>query len=455
MSSRQLLGVVMLGLALSACSSTPIGSGSTDTSEEAAGSVRLPLVTKVGAIGYRLRNATFTIVGSALGGKAKVIKPLPDIEVHNEALPLGSYSINLEKGWILERLGPGDKDYVAIEAKLVTPNPLDFEVTGKAPADALFGFATTSGDVSFGSGSVNVHIGVQDCSLYDSYTASLGTLTANCLGTIDPRAYEIDADGFLVPRFSECVDGDPAKLRSIRQVLSLQHRSARLPFAKACLAGRYATSLAKFQETGTEVCPKWDFVRTENPITAEVIAKIEGQLPRLPSSDPLPPGILDGDRPALKTFNLYAVALDGTPNQSCRGASDCAQLCASTFPGFAVAISKTPDGREAILTDPDSWLETTVFATMSDDPYLRPTFYHPMSYFGGAPGVQFGDPHRAMPCGLDDKGVSICLPESCSYFTGLHRRTRLQLDCNDYSNADTCTSYCGPALPIPPEIPAL
>ncbi len=453
--SRKLLGVAMLGLALSACASTPIGSDKQESSEEATGSVSLPLVTKIGDTGYRLRNATFTITGPALGGRPRVIKPLPDIEVHNEPLPVGSYAITLEKAWILEKRGPADKDYVVVDAKLVTPNPLDFEVTGKAPADALFGFATTSGDVSFTNGSVDVRIGVQDCDLYNSYMASLGTLTANCLGTIDPHAYEIDGEGFLVPTFTKCADGDVRKLRSIRQVLSLQHRTARLPFAKSCIAGRYATSLAKFEATGTSVCPKWQFVRTENPINGDVIAKVAEQLPKLPSSAPLPPGILDGDRPALKTFNLYAVTLDGAPNQRCQGASDCAQVCATTFPGFAVGISKTPDGREAILTDPDSWLETTSYTASTDDPYLRLTFYHPMSYFGGAPGVQFGDPHRAMPCGLDSNNVPICLPESCSYFTGIHRRTRLQLDCNDYADADTCVSYCGAPLPAPPVVPAL
>jgi hypothetical protein len=79
-----------------------------------------------------------------------------------------------------------------------------------------------------------------------------------------------------------------------------------------------------------------------------------------------------------------------------------------------------------------------------------------MSYYGGTPGVQFGDPHRAVPCGLNASGQPVCDPEACSYFTGSsHKKVKLQLDCNDYSNPNTCTSYCGPALPPPPMIPVL
>jgi hypothetical protein len=181
-------------------------------------------------------------------------------------------------------------------------------------------------------------------------------------------------------------------------------------------------------------------------------------LPELPSNEPLPPGILDGDPPALKTFNLYQAVFETQPpaQKGCQGASDCAIACASTFPGFAVGITKTATGLEVVRTDPDSWLETTSYVSRADDPYLKPLFYHPMSYYGGTPGVQFGDPHRAVPCGLNTSGQPVCEAEACSYFTGsIHKKVKLQLDCNDYSNPNTCTSYCGPALPPPPMIPVL
>jgi len=219
-------------------------------------------------------------------------------------------------------------------------------------------------------------------------------------------------------------------------------------------------------------------VRTENPITEEVVARVAGQLPKLPSTDPLPPGILDGDFPALETINLYAVRFSDSPeagssrgsiaaselsgetgrsiNPSCKDATSCAELCASPFPGFVVRPSKTPDGREGLLTDPDAWLETTTFPNEAADPWLLMLYYHPMSYFGGAPGVQFGQPHRSLPCGYNPDGIPRCRSESCSYWTGSsHKKTKLQLDCNDYSNWNTCVSFCGPPLPSPPSLPPL
>ena len=458
--ARQLLGAVVLGLALSACSSQPLGEDTQSaTSEAAAGSVSLPLVTTTpDKVSYRLRLAKFTIAGPALGGRARVITPLADVEVHNESLPTGNYSVTLEKGWVLERRGPEDAAYAAITASLVTPNPMELEITGLQAAEALFGFVTTSGEVSLGNGSVNVRIGVQTCDVFDSYMASLGTLTAACLGTVDPRAYSLNADGYLTPKFDKCTTGDELALRSINQVLSLQYMSASLPTGKACLAGRYSTALAKFLASDIKVCPTLKFVQTENPITKEVIEKVTPMLPELPSTEPLPPGILDGDRPMLKTFNLYQAVFDGTaPQQQCGTASNCALSCMSAFPGFGVGITKTATGLEVVRTDPDSWLETTTYLAAGDDPYLKPLFYHPMSYFGGAPGVQFGNPRRAVPCGLiPGTDESLCPGESCSYWNGSsHKRTRLQLRCNNYSDGNTCSSYCGPTLPDPPTIPAL
>lgn len=461
--ARQLLGVVVLGLALSACSSQPLG-GDTQSSlgEAGLGSVSLPLVTTTpDKVTYRLYPATFTISGPALGGKPRVIKPLADAEFHNEALPTGSYSITLEKGWVLSRRGPEESVFTTIPASLVTPNPMEVQVTGLEAAEALFGFVTTSGEVSLGKGSVNVRIGVQTCEMFDSYMASLGTLTADCLGTVDPRAFSLNADGFLAPNFDKCTLDKPLAMRSIRQILSLQYRSVTAPTAKACLAGRYSTALAAFNATDTKVCPVLKFVETENPITGDVIEKVQQMLPELPSTEPLPPGIIDGDRPMLKTFNLYhaSFAQGQEPGQQkCATASNCAIACASAFPGFAVGITKTAAGLEVVRTDPDSWLETTTYLTQPEDPYLKPLFYHPMSYYGGAPGVSFGDPNRAMPCGLDSRThTPICIAEQCSYWTGSsHKKTRLQVQCNDYSNPDTCTSFCGPAInPPPPALPDL
>jgi hypothetical protein len=435
---RQLLGVALLTLVAGACSSAPLdpaGEQSSHVNEGDVGSVSIPLTTKNGDVAYRLNLATFTITGPALGPKPRIIKPLADVAVHTEVLPVGSYSIQLEKGWILEKMGPAEKAFTAVGAQLVTPNPTTFDVTGKVVADAFFGFVTTNGDVALGSGSVNVRIGVQDCTAYDSYTAQLGALTADCLGTLDPRAYGVSKDGFLTPNFDVCRDGTKDKLVKIRQLLSLQQRTARLPFAKQCMAGRFEVAQAKFANSGVTSCPEWKKIRDVNPITVDTIVKVEAGLPELPAADTGQPlRVLE----LLKQNSLYSVSSQAT-GQKCETPAQCATICAAAFPGFVIGTSDA----NTLLTDPIAWLLDTTYDKATSDPYLRATYYHAMSYYGGAPGVVFGDPVRAQPC-ID--GVE-CPPELCSYYAGSHIKTRMQLDCLVPDDPETCASYCGPPLP--------
>ncbi len=434
---RQLLGVALLTLVAGACSSAPIdpeGEQSSNVSAGDVGTVSIPLTTKNGDVAYRLNLATFTITGPALGSKPRVIKPLADTPVHTEPLPVGSYSIQLEKGWVLEKLGPAEKAFTPVAAQLITPNPTTFDVTGKAAADAFFGFVTTNGDVALGSGSVNVRIGVQDCTAYDSYTAQLGALTADCLGTVDPRAYSVSKDGFLTPNFDSCPQ-DKSKLTKIRQLLSLQQRTARLPFAKQCLAGRFEVAQAQFANSGVTSCPVWRKTEVVNPITLDTITKVEAGLPELPAADTGQPlRVLE----LLKVNSLYSVVSQAT-GQKCETPSQCASICAAAFPGFVIGTN----GANSVLTDPIAWLLDTTYDKATSDPYLRATYYHAMSYYGGAPGVVFGDPVRAQPCG---PGVD-CPPELCSYYAGSHIKTRMQLDCLIPDDPETCASYCGPPLP--------
>ncbi len=433
--ARQLVGVALLTLVMAACSSTPIDTTEQSSTESDLGSVNLPLTTTVkdGTV-YHLKAATFTITGVALAAP-RVVSPPVDEGVHNEPLPVGAYSILLSKGWVLEKRGPAEKAFTPVTAQLVTPNPLGFTVDGKLPADAFFGFVTSSGDVSLGQGSVNIRIGVADCSAYDTYTAALGALTADCRGTVDPRDYKVNADGFLVPTFDFC-QNDPtqgAMMREIRQLLSLQYRSARLPFGKQCMAGRYDAYLQKFAGAGVEVCPTWKKERVVNPITDAVISRAIKMMPPLGKDDGTTPAVLE----LLKENSIYSVSLDANTKNRCETPAACAQLCAGAFPGFVLAGEGS-----SVLTDPAAWLSSNTYTPPTPDPYLRAGYFHPMSYYGGAPGVQFGTYARFDPCGGE-----ICPPEACSYFAGIHLKTQLQKDCLDKANIDTCVSYCGNALP--------
>jgi hypothetical protein len=433
---RQLVGAALLTLVMGACSSTPIDSTEQGSSESAVGSVNLPLTAKAGGADYRLNIATFTISGPALA-KPLIVKPPADApEIYNQALPVGSYSIQLEKGWVLERRGADGKTFTAVAAQLVTPNPLAFEVTGKTVADAFFGFSTVSGDVALGKGSVDIRIGVQDCTSYDTYLAALGELTADCLGTVDPRMYEVTKDGILTPTFSSC-PVDPSRLRPIRQLLSLQHRTARMPFAKQCLGGRFQVAQQVFNETDTKVCPTWSRKQVINPINVDTIASVlKLGLPDLPADDTGEPlRALE----LLKVNSFYAVTGD-VQNQKCATPAGCAAVCAAAFPGF---VSPNNQDADRVLTDPTAWLTDTVYASAQADPYMRPGYYHPMSYSGVLPGALFGDYARFEPCGP----MTSCNPEFCSYYAGGHIKTLLQKDCLDEANVDTCVSYCGPKLP--------
>lgn len=303
----------------------------------------------------------------------------------------------------------------------------------------------------------------RECFRYDSYLAALGELTAQCTGTVDPRLYHVGDDGLLAPTFQSCVL-DPSRMRKIKQLLSLQLRGERAPFAKECLAERFATAQAELAESGITSCPAWKKSHVINPIGHATISRVERALvehreqddeaPRLRATEGITRAELTSleahaalvDAAPLTVFDLleensqYAVA-GQTAERGCESPAACAASCAKAFSGFVIGTK----GAENVVTDPIAWLTDTVYGSAPEDPYLRETYYHPMSYYGGVPGVVFGDPNRAEPCGPN----TTCLAELCSYYAGSHIKTRMQMDCVIPGDDDTCAAYCGPPLPKP------
>ena len=110
-----------------------------------------------------------------------------------------------------------------------------------------------------------------------------------------------------------------------------------------------------------------------------------------------------------------------------------AARCAGGFAGFVIESME-----DSVLTDPPAWLLDTVYPGIAQDPYLRPGYYHPMSWYPAPPGVSFGDVARAEPC-------PTCPPEFCTYGT-FHKVARLQKDCLDDRDESTCNSFCGPLI---------
>jgi hypothetical protein len=325
-------------------------------------------------------------------------------------------------------------------------------------------------DVALGEDAAHGRTGVEECASYDSYMAALGELTVDCLGTLDPRAYEVTNDGILRPTFREC-SVDPSRMLPIKQLLSLQARTARLPRIKQCMVDRFALAKQRFLNSGVNACPIWKDKGIINPISTSTIAAMlkETPLPDLDasSSDHLraavstgngaalsketPPTDLDLSgsdevRPDDKVFEtleqraFYTLSLDNAPPQQCEGPGGCAELCAAAFPGFLIST----DGNRAI-TDPVAWLIDTMYPARAADPYLNTAYYHPMSFYGPLPGAIYGSYSRFQAC--DPADPINCPPEACSYWAGTHIKRRLQKDCIDPTDISTCVSYCGPTLP--------
>jgi len=419
----------VLCMAVVGCSGSPNGDPSSNDENaitNAVGTVDIPLTAVNNGIQYQLAAARFTITGAALGKKPKVVIPPADEPVHTETLTVGSYSILLEDGWQLQAKGPGDLAFAPVDAALTTGNPLSFTISRDVATDVVFRFATAAGVVvAIDRGQVNIRIDVSDCSAYDQFTAALGTFTVDCLGTIGPDSYILDAAGYLRRNFDKC-PLDDSKLQSINDLLGLQYRKQLLPIGKQCIEGRWTQWKRGFEKSGITQCPLWKKLRPITPPTQDMISKAIPQLPK-PGPDPR-------DRPPiiqqLKEGAFYVVGFPTPPMQQCATPAACAAQCAGGFPGFVVGA----DG-EAVVTDPAYWLLDTVF-TPNPDPFLTPGYFHPMSYYGPVPGAIVGHRNRA-PFGGE---------EACSYYAsdGMHYLLRLKLNCMDVTDYVSCVSVCLP-----------
>lgn len=423
------LSVALLGAAAVGCSGeAPTGPVRNDN--DTVGSVSLPLTAQSGDDLYRLVSARFTITGAPLARRPLTINPAPDTPVHEETLPSGSYSILLEDGWKLERRGAAERAFTEVPAALIVDNPQDFTVSRDTVTDVVFSFATGGVAVDLGRGRADVRISVSDCSTFDTYASSLATFTVDCLGTINQFSYALDAAGFLQRNFQECPRGED-KLRSIDGFLGLQYPRRvpgqtvnPLPFAKDCIAGRWARWRAAFDASGVVECPIWEKTGEINTPTDALYDSIGKGLPQ-------PPFAETRERPEIiqltKVNSIYFVSFPGgqTPPQQCETPGACAAACAGGFPGFVIQQEGS-----TVLTDPPAWQLDVIFA--GSNPFMRPGYYHAMSLYGPLPGEIFGHINR--------------VPEGCTYYDGgFHWGTTLKPNCQIMPNGDeSCVSICTP-----------
>jgi hypothetical protein len=423
------LSAALLGAAGVACSGeAPTGPVINDN--DTVGSVSLPLTTQSGDVQYRLAAARFTITGTPLDRRTLTISPPGDTPVHEETLPVGTYSILLEDGWRLERRSAAERAFTEVSAELIVDNPQQFSVSRSAVTDVVFSFATGIGTVDLGRGRADVRIDVRDCTTFDTYASSLATFTVDCLGTINQDSYALDAAGFLQRNFQDC-PSDPSKLRSIDGFLGLQYPRRLpgqtvnpLPFAKDCIAGRWARWREAFDASGVVECPMWEKRGEINTPTDALYDSIGKGLPQ-------PPFAETRERPEIiqltKVNSIYFVSFPGgqTPPQQCETPGACAAICAGGFPGFVIQQEGS-----TVLTDPPAWQLDVIFT--GSNPFMRAGYYHPMSLYGPPPGEIFGHVNR--------------VPEGCTYFdSGYHWGTTLKPNCQIMPNGDeSCVSVCMP-----------
>jgi hypothetical protein len=430
------LGVLTMAAALGGCSNAALDPESDAEGVGSSGTLELPLTATSASVKYRLAQAKF-VIKSTTTSFSRTVAPPADTPVDQETLPVGSYQITLQKGWELQAKGPGDSAFKAVSAKLTSANPASFDIKRGKTIDVIFTFASSYGTITLDTGKANVRISVQDCSSFNTLSASLATWTVACLGRIDQYSYVLNDQGALERNFDEC-PLDKAMLQNIDDFLGLQYPrrslegiATQLDVAKDCIGGRWAQWKDAFDASGITECPDWKFIGELNTPTVELYDKYAAALPQLPYQE-------TGDRPSivaqLKINTQYAVSYpNGNPNMSCTTPGDCAQQCAGGFPGFVIRN----DG-ETVLTDPDPWEKDTDYNGVPN-PYLRGAYYHPMSLSGEIPGEIVGHYQRSQSTATKK--------ELCSYYdyvSGLHVQTELIGDCQpiDANMTTSCVSLC-------------
>jgi hypothetical protein len=260
-----------------------------------------------------------------------------------------------------------------------------------------------------------------DCTAYNGYTAAIAEATIDCIGAVGPSSFFINKETRLLERrFEKCtVQSEVDNLLRIDRLLTLQNREKDLPSVIACIPLAYQAWQRIAIGSNLSVCPDWHKLAASGIPSHENVQNNAQGLPKLPDPDPRTPVNFG------KQQFLYELKFPRQPpeNQKCQTEADCAKLCTGGFAGFFVKASGT-----RAIGDPYWWLDPTDYG--SDDPYMEPDYFHPMSYAGDdVPGELFGDFAR--------------VGEVCSVWNGFeHVNGMLKMDMLVPSDARTWLSRC-------------
>jgi hypothetical protein len=158
-----------VALAANACDSAK-----SETTTAKTGTVQMAL-TAVGSDGdtYRLRNAMLHIDGPTTAD-VELDEAYGDSPLFEARVDTGEYKITLDEGWVLQR--HNGESFEVVEARLLTQNPLKFEVKRNATTTMALVFETVDGESEFATGELEVWLAVNhlDCEAGEYVTRSCG-----------------------------------------------------------------------------------------------------------------------------------------------------------------------------------------------------------------------------------------------------------------------------------------
>lgn len=362
--------IASLGVLLSAC-------GSSDE-EGYQGRLSVRLQAQANGITYRLSGAFFDVTGPetvTLSSDAD-----PDAVAIQHTLTAGDYSIQLREGWQLERRSPVDMEFDAINAELVSDDPLSFTIIDEEQTDVIYSFETDGTLVNLAEGDLNVGIDVTNTGAPPNVA-----ITSPADGAVLTPALDCDpaSAGLQVPvqGTTSAVDGSTATVQvGVAGAVTVPISAGAFSACAAASAGEDQTlsALVRDQTTGLEATATISVDVDEPPAlsiaapAAQVVGRREGvvQLTWTATSDA-------GGGP-LATYQLRCATTDIVDEA---GWSVASAVPVTTVPGAAGATEseafegfRTGTVRFCVMRGADALGALTPFAAGTsvqvDNPFL-------------------------------------------------------------------------------------
>jgi hypothetical protein len=210
----------------------------------------------------------------------------------------------------------------------------------------------------------------------DTLLAALGEATLECLGSVSPRDYHVNAARVLERAFTECTTRDPSALERIDQLLGVQHsREAQVDRLSERFAQVWTAGTRAFPSRVIKQCPTWELMHVIDAPTEERIAHFASKT---------------GADGIGKEYRWYKVT-----SPQCGSNGLCAvwhaAKCGAPF-GDQMIVWLDP-ASSSVIVDPVWWL--TDYEDESGGPFNKNGAYrHWSSYYGEIPGARYAHVNR-------------------------------------------------------------